>query len=250
MRMLMLMLAALGALAACLVLVIGAGAWRLKEIASTDPVTTRPAPVLSGNSVAAQAAPIAAPSAVVISAGPNGENLPEPPPPEGVLLLKAEQAKLVGNTLVLITPQPRNAQPDGAPRGEFRLFGLFADRQNRVARGNMFGKDNFEPFITRWTDDESAAQWTVTVPKAGKYAVQTSYSQLSRRRDSGNFIFSVGSSDFEHEVVVSGRIDEADIYEIGQVSLPAGETKVTVRPGDGGTRTSLFLRNVRLVHVD
>lgn len=255
MRMILLIFAALGALAACLVLVLTAGAWRLKELAATpatQPTLDQTTSAVTTSSGAAQNSMPPVPSAVVLSAGPVGENLPEPGPPEGVLMLKAEQAKLAGGSLVLISPPLRGPPADGQPpRGEFRIFGLFGGgRPNRVARGNMFGKENFEPFITRWSDEASAVEWTVSVPKAGKYAVQTSYSLLSRKRDGGTFVFSVGNAQFEHDLIVAGRIVEDDFYDVGQVTLPAGETKVTVRPSDGGSHTSLFLRSVRLVHVD
>lgn len=285
MRAVLVALAMVGALAVCLGVIAAAGVMSLRWADSQPPLATAvataqaakggPSAQLPTNPAMVPVPPVPLPAPPPPVAPPPAPPADRPPPGPAVeITLGAVQAKVSGAHLMLVgAPAPADAA-DGRPadppvQAPINVPPPDGGRRRSVI-GLIFGgrPRQSEPYLTRWEDEEDAAEWACPVPAAGRYAVAVVYSspfggRMGRGRGpagdpvpvAGTFVVTVGGQTATADALLggAGRFGQADA-DAGTVDLPAGDTTVRVRlrpAADGDGRGALLaVRGVRLVRVE
>jgi hypothetical protein len=104
--------------------------------------------------------------------------------------------------------------------------------------------EDAETSVGFWDNQGASLQWKVAVPTAGKYGVNLTYGNGGTDND---FIFSAGDQKLNGKTVRTGGWEIWNTVQIGEVSLPAGESTFTLSPGailSGGLMDFKLLRLV------
>jgi hypothetical protein len=224
-RILLTILAAVGVLVVGLAVAIAAGWLRLTPV---DPFAHAPRPTTQA-ALDAQNADAAGYPDGDPSAGDGAPAPPEPPAADRTILLKAEDAKLSGRNV--------RRSDFGAGAG---------DRWSGRRRGGIVSSS----VVTGWLTPEDSAEWTVDVPKAGKYAITFDYaSSMDKRTVAGGvagFVLTVGGRRITGELAPTHSGRAFELVDVGVVELPAGRVTLTIAP-EATLRDALMnLRSVRL----
>jgi alpha-L-fucosidase len=101
--------------------------------------------------------------------------------------------------------------------------------EQRAKKENLLG----HVYLTRWTRPDDIPTWTVTLPKAGTYAVDISYA-AGRASEGTGFAVATGSNH------VTGKVRSTDgdlvfkSFRVGTLTLPAGEQIIQVKASVSG----------------
>ncbi len=130
---------------------------------------------------------------------------------DGSLVLKASQAEIYGNNLVF--------------EQQYRNLGY-------------------------WARSEDFAAWSVRVPKAGKYVVEIDYA-CDNGTAGNRFVIETEGGTITGKVVGTGNWDTYRQTKVGEVTLPAGEQRITMRsagPIRGGAMIDLKAIRLKMKH--
>ncbi|MCX7015076.1 MAG: alpha-L-fucosidase [Candidatus Sumerlaeota bacterium] len=78
-----------------------------------------------------------------------------------------------------------------------------------------------------WTDGQDYAHWKIVVPEAGKYSVEITYGASN---STNRFAVAVGDQTLEVRTENTGGLREYKPQAIGQMTLPQGESDLTLKP--------------------
>jgi alpha-L-fucosidase len=94
--------------------------------------------------------------------------------------------------------------------------------EQRAKKENALGR----VFLTQWTRDRDIPYWVVETPRAGRYAVEISY---SARRAGAAFTVEAGGAKLEGKAEATGGDWVFKTRSLGEVELPRGRSEVRVR---------------------
>jgi len=107
--------------------------------------------------------------------------------------------------------------------------------EQRAKKENAFG----HVFLTRWTRSDDIPTWKVNVPKAGKYKVEISYG-ARRPGTTAMYTIEAGPSRLEGKIESTGNDWVFKTFPAGELTLPAGDVTVQVKPqGTAGAPMTL-----------
>jgi alpha-L-fucosidase len=97
--------------------------------------------------------------------------------------------------------------------------------------GQRAGKENLlgHVFLTRWTRADDVPTWRLSVPRAGRYAVDISYAAGNGAAGT-DYVVTIGKSQ------VAGKVKDTEgglvfkQFRAGEIRLEAGETQLQVKP--------------------
>jgi hypothetical protein len=101
-----------------------------------------------------------------------------------------------------------------------------------------------------WSSLDDRAVWTIELPQAGKYAVEFDWScdaSVAAARNPWTFDFAGGN--IGGRVASTGNWDTYRQAKVGEVTLPAGNQRLVLRPAVKPQGALLDLRAIRLVPV-
>lgn len=129
------------------------------------------------------------------------------------------------------------------PGGELRL-----DAHNAEIYGPTLVFESKYGNLGYWQSADDHAAWEIELPKAGRYEVRFEYACDPGTADN-RFELTVADSRLTGVVASTGSWDTYRWTKVGEVSLPAGRSRVVIRP-DGPLQGALIdLRNVRFAPV-
>ena len=109
------------------------------------------------------------------------------------------------------------------------------------------------PFITHLATPNDAAVFTFTSPHAGQYTITLIYNCASysheSQKDSGELVISTRdqSLTFSLKLSRSGKLSSYELVEIGDISLPAGEVSLVIRPKGDSRLSTLRICAIHLI---
>jgi serine/threonine-protein kinase len=112
--------------------------------------------------------------------------------------------------------------------------------------GLRYEKANDRDNIGFWNDVNGAVAWTAPVPAAGKYRLGVRYS-VDDGAAGGEFAVEVGSHSVTGTVEQTGGWGNFRTFDMGVLTLPAGETRIVVRARSIPRGSLMNLQSVELV---
>lgn len=106
----------------------------------------------------------------------------------------------------------------------------------------------FKNTLGFWVNKDDWAEWTVEVPTAGRYEVDI-LQGCGNGSGGAEVEFKVGGTAFTPKIVETGHFQNFIRRSLGSVSLPAGNTSVTVKPKSKPGAAVMDLREIRLIPV-
>ncbi len=94
--------------------------------------------------------------------------------------------------------------------------------EQRAKKENALG----HVFLTQWTRDRDIPYWVVETPRAGRYAVEISY---SARRAGAGFVVEAGGAKLEGKAEATGGDWVFRTRRVGELELRPGKTELRVR---------------------
>jgi putative membrane-bound dehydrogenase-like protein len=97
-----------------------------------------------------------------------------------------------------------------------------------------------------WTSEDDRAFWTVEVTRAGKYAVWFDWACEENSAGKG-FLLQAGPNQLTGRVVSTGNWDTYRQAKVGEIVLPAGRQRLTLRPQRRIFNPMIDLKSIKLV---
>ncbi|HLW64067.1 MAG TPA: carbohydrate-binding protein, partial [Gemmataceae bacterium] len=139
-----------------------------------------------------------------------------------------------GNNPFVIKPEPGGSLKLGATQAEIYGPNLIFEKQYMN--------------LGYWSHQDDFAAWTVDVPAAGRYSVTLDYA--CENSNAGNtFVLETDSGQLLGKVAGTGTWDNYKSVNIGEMTLAAGQQRVTFRPTAPVKGALIDLRMIRLVKV-
>ena len=172
--------------------------------------------------------PIGAPPQVATSDDPKPDAVP-------VLLsdsieLPADKAKLTGGLKL---------DKDVAPR--------VAERKKHGSVGSPPAPPPVRQVIVGWRGESDSAEWSVTIPKAGKYEVDLVYSNLNGTKQGLDYTLNIADQELTGEAEPTRGRESYKVVTVGNAKLPAGNVKIQFHFADAVRYGLLRVRSIRLV---
>ena len=133
---------------------------------------------------------------------------------------------------------PRPGGPVSLTADEALVHGKSIKVHNRRKRGGAF--------VGSWDVREDYAEWSAVVPRAGGYAVELTYTR--EEEFGGKFELVIG--DVAIAARAEGTGEDGSMVSLGALALPAGQTRVLVRPAGPMRGELMKLRRVDLFPLD
>ena len=100
-----------------------------------------------------------------------------------------------------------------------------------------------------WSSADDVVVWTINVPKAGTYSVSWTYA--CEPSASGNrVVIEAGGKSLAHRVEKTSGWDDYQSQDLGNLELPAGEVRLTMKPASRPLPALVDLREVKLVRKE
>jgi putative heme-binding domain-containing protein len=134
-------------------------------------------------------------------------------------------------------PEPVQPEPDGSLK-------LMASKAEIRGATLVFEK----PFqnLGWWQSADDTATWTVQVPRAGRYSVLLHWACAGSA--GGRYVIEAADQKLTGIVPSTQTWENFQTAKIGELTLPAGPLRLTMRPAEGGLKGPLLdLKELRLI---
>ena len=90
-----------------------------------------------------------------------------------------------------------------------------------------------------WSSADDTVSWTINVPRAGRYAV--SWTWACEASAAGNtLVIEAAGKSLRHKVPATSSWDDYQTGDLGELELPAGEIRLTIKIGRASCRERVF----------
>ncbi len=122
--------------------------------------------------------------------------------------------------------------------------------QRRKTRLAMGGRPVLA-YLSNFKGPGDCAEWAVELPKAGNYEIDLTYA-CPKWKEGGKFILRLGEKELKWTTEATRHNTNFRVITVGTLTLPAGKTRLMLRPAEIGTHDREFinLRSVQIIPAD